>query len=99
MVNLTFLLLSSSLIKCIRFYFYFTKSLFCYLDSESVKQIFSRFKSLTRYLEIVDYQHNEVSLYFGLTTSGQCEYGIQYEMKFPIGKLKNTTRRRLCIFH
>jgi hypothetical protein len=58
------------------------------LDSESVKQIFSRFKSLTRYLEIVDYQHNEVSLYFGLTTNGQCEYGIQYEMRKPIGQFK-----------
>jgi hypothetical protein len=58
------------------------------LDSESVKQIFSRFKSLTRYLHLVDYQHNQLDLYFGLTTAGQCEYGIQYEQRFPIGQFK-----------
>lgn len=58
------------------------------LDSESVKQIFSRFKSLTGYLHLVDYQQNNVNLYFGLNTSGQFEYGIQYEQRFPIGQFK-----------
>lgn len=58
------------------------------LDAESVKQIFGRFKSLTRYLHLVDYQQNIVNLYFGLTTSGQCEYGIQYGERQPIGQFK-----------
>jgi hypothetical protein len=61
---------------------------FSNLDSESVKQIFSRFKSLTRYLHLIDYQHNQLNLYFGLTTTGQCEYGIQYDIRYPIGKFK-----------
>jgi len=58
------------------------------LESEVVKQIFSRFKSLTRYLHLVDYQQNQLNLYFGLNTSGQFEYGIQYEQRFPIGQFK-----------
>ena len=64
-------------------YYYFPN-----LDSESVKQIFSRFKSLTRYLHLVDYQHNTLNLYFGVNTSGQFEYGIQYETRFTIGHFK-----------
>ena len=36
------------------------------LQSEDVKQVFSRFKSLTRYLDIIDYQKNETYLYFGI---------------------------------
>ena len=64
-------------------YYYFPN-----IDSESVKQIFGRFKSLTRYLHLIDYSHNNLSLYFGLTTSGQCEYGIQYDERLPIGQFK-----------
>lgn len=64
-------------------YYYFPN-----LESEVVKQIFSRFKSLTRYLHLVDYQQNNLNLYFGVNTSGQFEYGIQYEQRFPIGQFK-----------
>ena len=64
-------------------YYYFPN-----LESEAVKQIFSRFKSLTRYLHLVDYQQNNLNLYFGVNTSGQFEYGIQYEQRFPIGQFK-----------
>jgi hypothetical protein len=64
-------------------YYYFPD-----LESEVVKQIFSRFKSLTRYLHLVDYQQNNLNLYFGVNTSGQFEYGIQYEQRFPIGQFK-----------
>lgn len=64
-------------------YYYFPN-----LESESVKQIFSRFKSLTKYLHLIDYQQNETNLYFGVTISGQFEYGIQYEQRFPIGQFK-----------
>jgi hypothetical protein len=58
------------------------------LEAESVKQIFSRFKSLERYLHLIDYGKNEVDLYFGLNCLGQFEYGIQYEQRFPIGQFK-----------
>lgn len=58
------------------------------LEAESVKQIFSRFKSLQRYLHLIDYGKNEVDLYFGLNCLGQFEYGIQYEQRFPIGQFK-----------
>lgn len=64
-------------------YYYFPN-----LESDVVKQIFSRFKSLTRYLHLVDYQQNNLNLYFGVNTSGQFEYGIQYEQRFPIGQFK-----------
>jgi hypothetical protein len=64
-------------------YYYFPN-----LESEVVKGVFSRFKSLSRYLHLIDYQHNQLNLYFGVTTSGQFEYGIQYEQRFPIGQFK-----------
>lgn len=64
-------------------YYYFPN-----LESEVVKGVFSRFKSLSRYLHLIDYQHNQLNLYFGVTTSGQFEYGIQYESRFPIGQFK-----------
>ena len=36
------------------------------------------------------YQHlrNELTLYFGLNCSGQFEYGIEYDVRFPIGQFK-----------
>lgn len=58
------------------------------LNSEFVRQIFSRFRSLERYLHLIDYQRNEIDLYFGLNSVGQFEYGIQYEQRFPIGQFK-----------
>ena len=58
------------------------------LQSESVKQIFSRFKSLTRYIDLIDYQKNEVDLYFGIKCDGEFEYGLHYENNHPIGKFK-----------
>lgn len=62
--------------------------LFKDLDSDSVKAIFSRFKSLQRYLDLIDYGQNQLNLYFGITTGGLFEYGIQYEMSKPIGQFK-----------
>lgn len=64
-------------------YYYFPN-----LESDTIKQIFSRFKSLSRYLHLVDYQQNNLNLYFGLNINGQFEYGIQYEQRFPIGQFK-----------
>jgi hypothetical protein len=64
-------------------YYYFPD-----LEAEVVKQIFSRFKSLSRYIQLLDYQQNNVSIYFGVNTYGQFEYGFQYEQRLPIGQFK-----------
>lgn len=59
------------------------------LDSQVVKSIFSRFKSLSRYVEMIDYGKNDISLYYGIKCDGQFEYGISYDDKQnPIGQFK-----------
>jgi hypothetical protein len=58
------------------------------LQSEDVKQVFSRFKSLTRYLDMVDYQKNETDLYFGVKCDGNFEYGFHYDVLKPIGQFR-----------
>lgn len=58
------------------------------LLSEDVKTIFKRFKSLFRYINLIDYGKNEVNLYFGIKTDGYFEYGISYESRLPIGQFK-----------
>lgn len=68
------------------------------LQSEHVKQIFSRFKSLSRYLDLIDYQKNEVDLYFGVKCDGNFEYGLHYDTPTPIGqfKLSQTVIKWIC---
>jgi hypothetical protein len=58
------------------------------LQSEIIKQVFSRFKSLSRYLDLFDYQKNEVDLYFGIKCDGNFEYGLHYDTPTPIGQFK-----------
>lgn len=58
------------------------------LLSEDVKIIFNRFKSLNRYTDLIDYGRNEVSLYFGIKSNGQFQYGISYESLITIGEFK-----------
>lgn len=65
------------------FYYHFSN-----LQSEIVKSVFMRFKSLSRYLDLIDYQQNEVSLYFGIKCDGNFEYGICYDNLLPIGQFK-----------
>lgn len=68
------------------------------LDSQVVKQLFSRFKSLVRYVDLVDYQQNEVNLYFGVKCDGEFEYGLHYENNQPLGrfKLSQSTIKWIC---
>lgn len=61
------------------------------LNSDNVKQVFSRFKSLTRHLDVIDYGKNEVDLYFGIKCDGQFEYGVMYDNFIPIGRFKLST--------
>lgn len=56
--------------------------------SEDVKTIFKRFKSLFRYINLIDYGKNEVNLYFGVKCDGYFEYGISYDSRLPIGQFK-----------
>lgn len=58
------------------------------LISDDVKIVFSRFKSLSKYVEMIDYAKNEVDLYFGIKCDGKFEYGISYEESLPIGQFK-----------
>ncbi len=67
------------------FLFYYS---FSNLNSVSVKSVFTRFKSLARYLDLIDYQQNESGLYFGVKCDGNFEYGIAYENLLPIGQFK-----------
>lgn len=60
------------------------------LDAKTVKEIFERFRSLTHYLDLIDYGKNEVSLYFGIRCDGNLEYGVSYDVRFPIGSFKIT---------
>jgi hypothetical protein len=58
------------------------------LDSQVVKQIFTRFRSLTNYLDLINYQENQTNLYFGIKCDGQFEYGISYQTLTQIGQFK-----------
>ncbi len=43
-----------------------------------LNKYFLRFKSLSRYIDLLDYQKNELDLYFGIKCNGKLEYGIKY---------------------
>jgi hypothetical protein len=58
------------------------------LLAEDVKQVFSRFKSLIRYEQLIDWGKNETTLYFGIKCNGQFEYGVSYDRLLPIGQFK-----------
>lgn len=64
-------------------YYYFPN-----LNSQDVKLIFSRFKSLQRYESIISYDQNFVNLYFGLKVDGNFEYGVNYDNNLSIGQFK-----------
>lgn len=69
------------------------------LNSDLVKQIFSRFRSLSRYIDLIDYGKNEVDIYFGVKCNGQFEYGLDYDkIKKRIGefKLSQSVIRWIC---
>jgi hypothetical protein len=61
------------------------------LNSEDVKTVFSRFKSLSAYVNLIDYAKNEVDLYFGVKCDGSFEYGISYDKHLQIGQFKLTS--------
>lgn len=68
------------------------------LETELVKNIFNRFKSLNRYVDYIDYQNNELDLYCGIRCDGNFEYGIRYTEPIKLGvfKLTSSAIRWLC---
>lgn len=64
--------------------FYFYDNLY----ANDVKSIFSRFKSLNRFTNLIDYGKNETSLYFGIKCDGTIEYGVAYERLHKMGGFK-----------
>jgi hypothetical protein len=61
--------------------FYNTKN----IDVVLIKSVFQRFKSLSMFLEHMDYTFNEVSLYFGIKNNCTFEYGFFTDKRIPIG--------------
>lgn len=68
------------------------------IESNLVKQIFTRFRSLNAYIDLIDYQKNETNLYFGIRFDGLFEYGFHYESFTPIGqfKLSKSVMKWMC---
>ena len=56
--------------------------------SNDLKSIFKRFKSLHIYVDLIPYDINSLSLYYGIKTDGQLEYGIKTDKMIPIGLFK-----------
>lgn len=64
------------------------------ISSFETRTIFKRFKSLSKYIDLIDDNKETLKMYFGIKTSAKLEYGISYEDKLlPIGsfKLSNST--------
>ena len=58
------------------------------ISSNDLKIIFKRFKSLQIYTDLIPYDLNLLSLYYGIKTDGQLEYGIKTDKIIPIGLFK-----------
>lgn len=65
--------------------------IFYYYESlipDDVKNIFNRFKSLSRYVNMIDHGKAEINLYFGIKNNGRLQYGIFNDNLLPIGEFK-----------
>lgn len=59
------------------------------IDSQMVRGVFGRFKSLAHFADLINYDHNKISLYFGIRCNGIFEYGVRdSEQLKPIGNFK-----------
>lgn len=58
------------------------------IPNDDIKIVFKRFKSLFRYLDLLDYGLNESNLYFGIKDNGQFEYGVISGERKIIGQFK-----------
>lgn len=58
------------------------------ISTDDIRSVFSRFKSLNRYIGILDNYQNNCNLYFGIKLDGYFEYGLSYEGVSQMGKFK-----------
>ena len=59
------------------------------IDSKMARGVFDRFRSLSHYAELIDYDKNVIDLYFGIKCSGVFEYGVRGKDGLrPIGWFK-----------
>ncbi len=68
------------------------------IETQQVKQIFFRFRSLQDLVDDVKYNENEVILYYGLRCDGKVEYGAKYDDGLvPFGGFKMNQSARKWI--
>lgn len=58
------------------------------VDIYKIKMVFERFKSLSIFIDHIDYTFNEIEVYYGITTKMTFEYGIYTDKKLVIGEFK-----------
>jgi hypothetical protein len=56
--------------------------------SNDVKMIFSRFSSLKKYVDLIPYDLNEISIYYAINIDGDLEYGFKTDKLVPFGFFK-----------
>ena len=60
------------------------------IDSKMLQSVFGRFKALSLFNKLIDYDKNNSQLYFGIKCDGNFEYGVRSEEAVlkPIGRFK-----------
>jgi len=62
------------------------------IETGIVKSVMARYKSLSRFVEDVDYRENEIHLYFGIRCTGELEYGSMADgQRSQFGNFKLST--------
>lgn len=61
------------------------------METTVVKSVLSRYKSLSRFVDDVDYSQNELRLYFGVRCDGDIEYGSFADDARPFGSFRLST--------
>lgn len=61
------------------------------IETTIAKSVLARYKSLSRFVEDVDYSQNELRLYFGVRCDGDIEYGSFAEDARPFGSFRLST--------
>jgi len=60
------------------------------VDVNKLKKIMSRFRSLSMFLNKIEYLHTECGIYFGIKCDMTIEYGFSTDIDIPIGSFRLT---------
>ena len=60
------------------------------IETATAKTVLGRYRSLSRFVDDVDYTQNHLRLYFGVRCDGDLEYGTATEELSPFGRFKLT---------